>query len=98
MPTIQQTTDIKITPERFLNACNDLELFELDNLLQRPVYQTRIAGMFGDIKAEHIEVKPVAIGEARYLCKECRENPVDADNGQEICTECSTQTAPTLQS
>lgn len=35
MPTIQQINTIDITPEKFLRACDGLELYELDLLIGR---------------------------------------------------------------
>jgi hypothetical protein len=45
MPNITQTNYIHITPEKFLDACSDLELMELDLLLTSPRYQNRIRGI-----------------------------------------------------
>lgn len=35
MPTITQTNKIEITPERFIEACSTIELYELEILLNK---------------------------------------------------------------
>lgn len=42
MPTITKIFEVDITPERFLDACTDLELKEIDLLIQSPRFQNRI--------------------------------------------------------
>ncbi len=42
MPEISELNIIKISPERFLNACSPAELYDLDMLLGRKVYQDKI--------------------------------------------------------
>ena len=42
MPKIQKVFSLEVTPERFLEACSDEELIELDMLIQQPKYQKRV--------------------------------------------------------
>lgn len=42
MPEIQKIFKLEVTPERFLEACSDQELTELDMLIQKPKYQKRV--------------------------------------------------------
>jgi len=42
MPKISKVFKIEITPERFIDACSDTELKELDLLLQSPRFQQRL--------------------------------------------------------
>ena len=42
MPEITKVFQVNITPERFLDACSDAELKEIDLLIQSPRFQNRI--------------------------------------------------------
>ena len=42
MPEVTKVFTIDITPERFIDACSDSELKELDILLQSPRFQQRL--------------------------------------------------------
>ncbi|RVU01111.1 hypothetical protein EOD41_10885 [Mucilaginibacter limnophilus] len=55
MPKITANHEIDITPERFLKACTDMELFELDLLLQSPRFANRISKLTNDLKQENAE-------------------------------------------
>lgn len=42
MPSITKVFQVDITPERFLDACSDEELKEIDLLIQTERFQNRI--------------------------------------------------------
>lgn len=42
MPKINHSIYIDVTPEKFLNACSNNELMELEILMQSPAIQSRI--------------------------------------------------------
>jgi len=42
MPQVTKVFTIDITPERFIDACSDAELKELDMLLSSPRFQQRL--------------------------------------------------------
>ena len=42
MPEITKVFQVEITPERFLDACSDEELKEIDLLIQTERFQNRI--------------------------------------------------------
>lgn len=42
MPEITKIFQVEITPERFLDACSNDELKEIDLLIQSPRFQNRI--------------------------------------------------------
>lgn len=42
MPEVTKVFTIDITPERFIDACSDIELKELDMLLSSPRFQQRL--------------------------------------------------------
>ncbi|WP_304015780.1 hypothetical protein [Nonlabens dokdonensis] len=47
MPVINQTNSIDVTPEKFLNACSDVELYETWLKLLSPPYQNLFSAMSG---------------------------------------------------
>lgn len=42
MPKIQKSFELEITPERFLDACSNEELQEIDLLIQSPRFRARL--------------------------------------------------------
>lgn len=42
MPTMNKSYSLTITPEQFLDACDSIELKEVELLIQSPRYQERI--------------------------------------------------------
>jgi hypothetical protein len=44
MPSIEKVYRLEITVERFLDACDDLELQEVELLINSPHYRSRMNG------------------------------------------------------
>jgi hypothetical protein len=58
MPEVTKVFTIDITPERFIDACSDSELKELDILLQSPRFQQRLKATEIGFKSSTSKDKP----------------------------------------
>lgn len=58
MPEVSKVFYIDITPERFIEACSDLELKELDLLLSSPRFQQRLKATEIGFKRSTSQSKP----------------------------------------
>lgn len=86
MPKILQYTQIDVTPERFLDACDSTELHELELLLSKPKYQKKMGrrgwrpANWYAVEANSIQpensglLRPTKFEECYKTGKECKHN------------------------
>lgn len=86
MPIIQQTTEIKITPENFLLACSPAELFTIDILIKQDRFRRRIYNL-NDVPSRADIMQP-SEPQHVFMCIICHKVPVDYDNGIDVCINC----------
>lgn len=61
MPSISQSFELKVTPERFVKACSDLELYDLWLLMLRADTQQKLRKMDGTAAtSKEVIVRPTA--------------------------------------
>ncbi|MDB4920777.1 hypothetical protein [Mucilaginibacter sp.] len=89
MPTIQQQNNIVITPEKFLEACSQNELREIEILIFSPRFQQTIQAE-GILQTINKQIAQNTIGRKPqiYYCSICEHTPVDGDNGVINCQQC----------